>query len=81
MPQNGENAPKTSDTSANEPKGSIDKNDLKTIQAYIAAFKSETSRTKFYSYLDATYGTMNPEMLTLSQGKQVLNLLSGKGNN
>ena len=79
--QNGENTPKTSDTSANETKGSIDKNDLKTIQAYIAAFKSETSRTKFYSYLDATYGTMNPEMLTLSQGKQVLKLLSGKGNN
>ena len=79
--QNGENTPKTSDSSANEPKGSIDKNDLKTIQAFIAAFKSETSRTKFYSYLDATYGTMNPEMLTLSQGKQVLKLLSGKGNN
>ena len=79
--QNGENATKTPTPSADEPKGSIDKNDLKTIQAYIAAFKSETSRTKFYSYLDATYGTMNPEMLTLSQGKQVLKLLSGKGNN
>lgn len=79
--QNSENAQKTPTTSADEPKGSIDKNDLKTIQAYIAAFKSETSRTKFYSYLDATYGTMNPEMLTLSQGKQVLKLLSGKGNN
>ena len=79
--QNGENAPKTPTPSADEPKGSVDKNDLKTIQAYIAAFKSETSRTKFYSYLDATYGTMNPEMLTLSQGKQVLKLLSGKGNN
>lgn len=79
--QNGENTPKNPSDSANEQKGSIDKNDLKTIQAYIAAFKSETSRTKFYSYLDATYGTMNPEMLTLSQGKQVLKLLSGKGNN
>ena len=79
--QNGENTPKNPSESANEPKGSIDKNDLKTIQAYIAAFKSETSRTKFYAYLDATYGTMNPEMLTLSQGKQVLKLLSGKGNN
>jgi len=79
--QNGENATKTPTPNADEPKCSIDKNDLKTIQAYIAAFKSETSRTKFYSYLDATYRTMNPEMLTLSQGKQVLKLLSGKGNN
>ena len=79
--QCGENAPKTPTTSANEPKGSIDKSDLNTIQAYIVAFKSETARSKFYAFLDRTYGTMNPEMLTLSQGKQVLNLLSGKGNN
>lgn len=79
--QNGENAPKTPTTSANEPKGSIDKNDLNTIQAYILAFKSETARSKFFSYLDRTYGTMNPEMLTLSQGKQILQLLTRKGNN
>ena len=78
--QKGENEPKTPNESVNELKGSIDKNDLKTIQAYIAAFQREESRTKFYSYLDTTYGTMNPETLTLSQGKQVLNLLSGKGN-
>ena len=78
--QKGENTPKTSDASANEPKGSIDKNDLKTIQAYIAAFSREESRTNFYSWLDKTFGTMNPETLTLSQGKQVLKVLSGKGN-
>lgn len=79
--QNGENAQKTPTPSVNEPKGSIDKNDLNTIQAYILAFKSDTARSKFYDYIDRTYGTMNPEMLTLSQGKQILNLLSGRGNN
>ena len=79
--QNGENTPKNPSESANEPKGSIDKNDLKTIQAYIAAYNSEDSRKRFYAYLEKTYGTMNPEMLTLSQGKQVLKMLSGKGNN
>ena len=78
--QKGENTPKTSSESANEPKGSIDKNDLKTSQAYIAAFSREESRTNFYSWLDKTFGTMNPETLTLSQGKQVLKVLSGKGN-
>ena len=79
--QNGENTPKNPSESANEQKGSIDKNDLKTIQAYIAAYNSEDSRKRFYAYLEKTYGTMNPEMLTLSQGKQVLKMLSGKGNN
>ena len=79
--QNGENASKTPTPSADEPKGSIDKNDLKTIQAYIAAYNSEDSRKRFYAYLEKTYGTMNPETLTLSQGKQVLKVLSGKGNN
>ena len=78
--QNGENTPKNPSESANEPKGSIDKNDLKTIQAYIAAFSREESRTNFYGWLDKTFGTMNPETLTLSQGKQVLKMLSGKGN-
>ena len=73
--------PKNDTPKVDEPKGSVDKNDLKTIQAYVAAFKSETSRQKFYDYLDRNYGTLNPETLTLSQGKQVLKLLSGKGNN
>ena len=79
--QNGENAPKTPTQSVNEPKGSIDKNDLSTIQAYILAFTSETAREKFFAYLERTCGTMNPEMLTLSQGKQILQLLTRKGNN
>ena len=78
--QKGDLPPKQGDTSPNEPKGSIDKNDLKTIQAYIAAYNSEDSRKRFYAYLEKTYGTMNPETLTLSQGKQVLKVLSGKGN-
>lgn len=79
--QNGENALKTPNQSVNEPKGSIDKNDLSTIQAYILAFTSETAREKFFAYLERTCGTMNPEMLTLSQGKEILKLLSGRGNN
>lgn len=78
--QKGEKEPKTPIESVDEPRGSIDKNDLKTIQAYIAAFTREESRTRFYKYLDDTYHTMNPETLTLSQGKQVLALLSGKAN-
>lgn len=61
-----------------EPKGSIEKNDLTLIQAYISAFNREESRTKFYAYLDKNFGTMNVEMLTKSQGKQVLQVLSGR---
>lgn len=75
--QNGENELKTSDTSVYETKGSIDKNDLKTIQAYITSFTREESRKRFYDYLDKNFGTLNPETLTLSQGKQVLQLLKG----
>lgn len=73
--QNGEKAPKTP-TSDNEQKGSIDKSDLKLIQDTISGY-SETSRTKFYNWLDRNYGTMNPEFLTLSQGKSVVKFLVG----
>ena len=75
--QKGDLPPKQGDTSANEPKGSIDKNDLKTIQAYITAFSREESRKRFYDYLEKNFGTLNPETLTYSQGKQVLQLLKG----
>lgn len=61
-----------------EPKGSIETNDLKTIQAYVAVFNNEQSRTNFYAWLDKNFGTMNVEMLTKSQGKQVLQVLSGR---
>ena len=75
--QKGDLPPKQGDTSANEPKGSIDKNDLKTIQAYITSFTREESRKRFYDYLEKNFGTLNPETLTYSQGKQVLQLLKG----
>ena len=74
--QSGENTPKTPTPTVDEPKGSIDKNDLKTIQAYLTSFSSESCK-KFYAWLDKTYGTMNPEILTLTQGKEVLKRLGG----
>ena len=70
--------PKNDTPKVDEPKGSIDKNDLKTIQAYVAAFQSETSRTNFYAWLDKNFGTMSLENLTYSQGKAVLKKLGGK---
>jgi len=75
--ENGENATKKDIPSVEEEVGSVDKNDLKTIQAYITAFQSETSRTNFYAWLDKNFGTMNPENLTYTQGKQVLKRLQG----
>ena len=75
--ENGENATKNDTPSVEEKVGSVDKNDLKTIQAYITAFQSETSRTNFYAWLDKNFGTMNPENLTYTQGKQVLKRLQG----
>ena len=70
--QNADLAPKTSGVDLNEPKGSIETNDLKSIQAFISAFTREESRQKFYTWLDNTYGTMSVETLTKTQGKQVL---------
>lgn len=73
--QNGDLTPKKP-TNDNEQRGSIDKNDLKLIQDTISNY-GETSRTKFYNWLDRNYGTMNPEFLTLSQGKNVIKFLVG----
>ena len=62
-----------------EPKGSVDKQDLLLIQAYVSAFDREQSRTNFYTWLDKNFNTMNFESLTLSQGKKVLaRLKNGK---
>lgn len=76
--ENADLTPKNDTPKVDEPKGSIDKNDLKTIQAYVAAFQSETSRTNFYAWLDKNFGTMSLENLTYSQGKAVLKRLGGK---
>ena len=73
--QNGENATKTPISEPNEPNGSVEKNDLLMIQAYVSAFDREQSRTNFYTWLDKNFGTMNLEMLTKSQGKRVLERL------
>jgi len=75
--QNGDLTPKHTNTSQNEPKGSIDKADLSAIQQLISNFSREDNRKKFYDWLDKNFGTMNVETLTLSQGKQVLQLLQG----
>lgn len=61
-----------------EQRGSIDKEDLVAIQQFVAAFTRKESLDNFYKWLDKTYGTMNIESLTYSQGKQVLTRLMGK---
>ena len=75
--QNVDLTPKTP-IADNEQRGSIDKNDLIAIQTIIDAITSETKRQNFYTWLNDKYGTMNPEFLTLSQGKQVLSVLGGR---
>ena len=76
--QNGEKAPKNASQDQSETKGSIDKQDLKLIQAYISAFDSEERRKSFYDWLDQKFNTMNVETLTENQGKYVLNALNGR---
>ena len=76
--ENGENEPKTPKETPSEPKGTIDKNDLKLIQAYVSAFDREESRKSFYEWIDQKFGTMSLENLTLSQGKFVVNKLNGR---
>ena len=74
--QNGENAPKTT---TSEQKGSIAKEDLEYINHFLSSpVISETSRTNFYNWLDNNYGTMNPEVLTLTQGKEVVDKINGR---
>ena len=74
--QNAQNTPKTPSPSVEEPRGSIDKDDLQQIQLAIGHF-SEQKREQFYAFIDARYKTMNPEMLTLSQGKELVAKLFG----
>lgn len=69
--QNVQNEPKNT----NEERGSIDKNDLVYIQAFINTMTQEQSRVNFYNRMDKVYGTMNPEFLTLSQGKELVGKL------
>lgn len=81
--QNGGNAPLQANPSeSNDPthdqKGSIDINDLKTIQAYVTAFDREESRRNFYAWLDRNFNTMSLETLSYNQGKAVLKRLGGK---
>lgn len=75
--QNADLTPKTPIVD-NEPSYSIDKNDLIAIRTIIDAIADENKRLNFYAWLDKNYGTMNPETLTLSQGKKVLAALGGK---
>lgn len=74
----GENEEPTPKTTTNEEKGSIDKADLKTIEDYLFNLRSEQSRANFYTWLDKHFGTMNPEVLTLSQGAAVVEKLLGR---
>ena len=74
--QNAQNEPKQA---INEPKGSITSEDLDYINRFLASPAiSETSRTNFYNYLDKNFGTMNPEVLTKSQGQEVVDKINGR---
>lgn len=80
---NGEKAPKTTNQTQSkqedlpqEPKGSIDSEDLSYIERYISVLSSQD---KFFNWLDEKYGTMNPAMLTYSQGVEIVSKLSGRG--
>lgn len=68
----------TSQTSQNEPKGSISKEDLDYITRYLDLLPSEEARKKLFNWIDKHFHTMNLESLTLSQGKQVVATLSGE---
>jgi len=65
-------------TSQNEPKGSISKEDLDYITKYLDMLPSEEARKKLFNWIDKHFHTMNLESLTLSQGKQVVATLSGE---
>lgn len=71
--QNAQNTPKTP---TNEQRGSIESEDLDNINRFLGV-AGENSRKNFYDYLDRNYGTMNPETLTKSQGKEVSRKLLG----
>ena len=58
-------------------RGSIDKEDLTYIQAFINTMTREESRQKFYVRLEAKYGTLNPEFLSQAQGKELVSTLKG----
>ena len=81
--QNGGNAPLQANPSESadptlDKKGSIDKNDLKTIQAYVTALNSEERRQNFYAWLDEQFNTMSLESLSYNQGKKVLKTFGGR---
>ena len=78
--QNGGNAPKNDTHAYKTQPGSIDKADLTYIQAFINTMSREESRKNFYIRLDTKYGTMNPELLSQEQGKELVNALKGKTN-
>ena len=75
--QNGGNAPQ----SQQEQRGSIEKTDLTYIQAFINTIPSEQKRKEFYDWLERNYNTLNPEMLTKSQGKIIVATLKKKEGN
>ena len=62
----------------NEPKGSVDPQDLKTIREIIALYTRDESRTKFFKYVEDTYNVKFLEELTLSQGKEIIKVLTTK---
>ena len=72
-----QNAEKPQKTGNNEPRGSISKDDLLYINQRVERFTNEEKRKSFYDWLDSNYGTMNPETLTESQGKEIVKSLKG----
>lgn len=78
--QNGNNATKNDTPTYKTERGSIDKEDLAYIQAYINTFTREQSRINFYNRLDTKYGTLNTESLSQAQGKELVAALKGAKN-
>lgn len=77
--KNGEKEPKNTNVapqpSKDEPKGSVDPQDLTTIRQIIGLYTREESRTKFFKYVEDTYKVKCLEELTKSQGQAVVKLL------
>ena len=76
--ESGEKPAKTTTDSVVEDKGSVEAEDLRKIQEYVAALSNENSRKNFYDWLDKKCGTMNPAMLTRTQGQKVVAVLIGR---
>jgi len=76
--ESGEKPQNNTISDAGETAGTIDKQDLEVINEYLGLLKNEDRRKSFFAWLEKNYGTMNPEMLTKTNGQKVAWVLSGR---